>query len=162
MYRYLLFFLYFLISKISYGDIAYEGRSIFSTESPSYSVPTIEIDALNEIYITTNGENWFWRNQSFGKKWNFTDSIVNPCTQMWQGITCSCNQTCNIVELNLASYGLTGPYATSIGNLSQLVVLNMSNNFLEGEIPKNSSFPTKLREIDLSFNFFLSEIPTKL
>jgi len=56
-------------------------------------IPSSELIALNDIYVSTKGYNWYWKDDVEGTIWDFNATVVNPC--VWQGITCSCliNQT---------------------------------------------------------------------
>jgi hypothetical protein len=52
-------------------------------------IPTREVDALWELYNTTEGYNWRWQNNSqYGeltKPWDFSESPIDPCGNYWEG-----------------------------------------------------------------------------
>lgn len=80
-------------------------------------LPKRELQALQDLYIATNGPNWIW--YGHGSKWHFPDarelvnfvgngsSILleyharygsespnaNPCYEGWEGVMCSCNMS---------------------------------------------------------------------
>ena len=53
-----------------------------------------EYFALKDLYDSTGGPNWVWKNESdFGRKWHFESSTkINPCDEGWQGLLCSCTE----------------------------------------------------------------------
>jgi hypothetical protein len=50
---------------------------------PTASIPSLEMDALKDLFYATSGSNWF----IFGVQWNFTQMSHNPCVERWQGIS---------------------------------------------------------------------------
>lgn len=49
----------------------------------NFTIPTNEFIALEDLYRSTNGTYWIWKNETIaGFKWNFTSNI-SPC--LWQG-----------------------------------------------------------------------------
>lgn len=40
------------------------------------SIPDDELVALETLFNSTSGDNWKWRSESFGSKWNFTSKDV--------------------------------------------------------------------------------------
>jgi hypothetical protein len=77
------------------------------------SLPSAEMQALQDLYYSTGGPYWRWLPSSqFGYPWDFT-SNGNPCSAVtpWQGITCSstCDKTaCHVVALIITAKNLTG------------------------------------------------------
>lgn len=82
------------------------------------SVPAVEVEALQSLYLTTNGEYWVYdvADHVVGSPWNFSLPAENtdPCVDRWFGITCTqaaedCTmQTCHIEKLNLGAFNLQG------------------------------------------------------
>jgi hypothetical protein len=103
--------------------------------SPSiYNVPSSQTLALQDLYNQTNGSQWTWKTPQtiYGTIWDFSHSDPNPCAAQWQGISCSSNCSftpCMITGIDLDNYGLNGRLVPSIGNISSLQSLNISNNF---------------------------------
>ena len=101
---------------------------VWSLSSPEYT-------ALYDLYTQTGGMYWSWV-ASAGAIWNFTSLAQNDdiCMNNWQGIECSSSncieRKCFVVELSLPKYGLRGTLPTSLKGLSNLVVLDLSNNLL--------------------------------
>ena len=63
--------------------------------------------------------------------------------------------------LNLNSNQLNGPIPLSLGNNMQyLIALNVSDNSLQGSFPSSFSSLTKLQFLDLSYNSLTGSIPT--
>ncbi|KAK6929460.1 Leucine-rich repeat-containing N-terminal, plant-type [Dillenia turbinata] len=77
----------------------------------------------------------------------------------WDGVTCSKRHQ-RVVMLSLEGKGLAGPLSPSIGNLSFLSVLNLGDNFFNGDIPKEVGNLFRLQVLNLSSNAFTGEIPT--
>jgi hypothetical protein len=103
-----------------------------------YDVPSYQVEALQDLYVSTNGWQWYWKEPelTFGAIWDFNQSNPNPCSERWQGITCSsdCSSSpCVITELILDEYGLHGTLPMSLGNITSLTSLEIySNPFLSG------------------------------
>jgi Leucine-rich repeat (LRR) protein len=120
----------------------------------------LELDFLEELYISTNGSNWDWRNATYGSHWNFT-GINNPCLQNWQGISCSvCN--CTVESLSLVSYNLVGTLPESIGNMSSLLSLSLDSNKIYGSIPRQLAYIPTLTFVSLADNRLSGDIPSEL
>ncbi|XP_031477368.2 receptor-like protein 36 [Nymphaea colorata] len=102
------------------------------------------------------------RPSSFLSTWNFKH---DPCENMegfFQGILCRIsddNSRSRVTALNLDPAGYDGLLPPSIGNLTDLVVLSLSNNNLRGPIPDSIVQLRKLNVLALSANFFTGELP---
>lgn len=114
---------------------------------------------------------------------NYWNKSVSFC--QWKGVTCSRKHTGRVTMLNLAGQGLSGTIAASVGNLTFLHTLDLSNNHLSGQIPPMNNlqkmqvlnlsynsldgvFPltltncSDLRELDLTSNALLGQIPLEV
>ena len=97
-----------------------------------------EMNALQGLYISTNGVNWTWSTDytEYGYPWY---NSTNPCnsTYPWQGVTCTniSSTASTIIELSLMGRNLNGTLLASIGDLVNLTQFNLSYNFLSGSIP---------------------------
>ena len=103
------------------------------------SPPLSETYALVDLYQSTNGDNWQWK-QNYSKNgypWNVTDwPNQNPCSAItpWQGVACTekTSSERSITTLQLVAYGLRGKLQPSIGNLTSLETFDLSLNHLFG------------------------------
>jgi hypothetical protein len=85
--------------------------------SRATAVPSSEIQALQDLYISTGGSKWLWKPPYivFGHPWTFSSTNQkNPCSTVypWQGVNCSsCQQTlCHITGLTLPFTNLCGKF----------------------------------------------------
>ena len=156
-------------------------------------LPMREMHALEDLFLTTNGSRWLWlkNHHAFGIQWNFTRSndalatfIHDPCTENWQGLSCTCNITvfhaavnyyddgddyyssplpttsCFIDSLYLPGHNLCGRIAPSISNLTLLQHLHLENNSISGSfIPQLCELPNLLG-LHLSLNKMTNSIPS--
>lgn len=77
-----------------------------------------ERGALKEFFDSTKGQEWT-------DNANWTDPYKSIC--IWYGVKCDDNNT-YVVELNLTNNGLSGRLSESIGRLSSLEILDLSDN----------------------------------
>lgn len=75
---------------------------------------------------------------------------------MWEGITCSMDGT--VTDVSLASKSLQGHISPSLGDLTGLLRLNLSNNLLAGGLPQELVFSDSIIAIDISFNRLEGEL----
>ncbi|XP_044972600.1 putative leucine-rich repeat receptor-like serine/threonine-protein kinase At2g24130 [Hordeum vulgare subsp. vulgare] len=68
----------------------------------------------------------------------------------WEGIICSSDGT--VTDVLLASECLKGVISPSLGNLTGLLHLNLSQNSLEGSLPTILVFSRSIIGLDVSFN----------
>ncbi|WVZ77857.1 hypothetical protein U9M48_025670 [Paspalum notatum var. saurae] len=69
---------------------------------------------------------------------------------MWKGIICDANDA--VIEISLASMGLEGHISPSLGNLSNLLRLDLSCNSLSGWLPEELLLSRSIVVFDVSFN----------
>ena len=108
------------------------------------AIPSEEIAALKNLFLSTDGENW---NINSGNSWNFSFTI-SICID-WQGIGCSCRNR-SIPEFHPYSYyyystsinddGLSSKNSTSL--VCHVAKIYLSGCNLQGRLP--SSFFTAL------------------
>jgi Leucine-rich repeat (LRR) protein len=122
-----------------------------------------EFNALYDLYNATSGRYWYWRNESYGEIWDFHQINPNPCSDSWQGITCQCStKSCELTELDLTAYNLTGTLPESIGDWKEISTLNLQDNNIRGQIPENISNWNHINELVLRFNQFSGSIPNSI
>lgn len=80
-------------------------------------------------------------------------SNSDPCK--WQGV--GCNSDNRVTRIQLRSLGVSGPLSSSIGNLTNLEVLELMSNALSGPLPSLKGL-SSLQTINLHTNQF-SSIP---
>ena len=87
----------------------------------SRNIPSNERQALHDLYVSTNGDEWIYLDGDQGH-WNFTDPDVNPCSSSdpWQGLNCSMNSSVSeyiyISKIELAYFNLKGTIPETIGD----------------------------------------------
>ncbi|CAM8989073.1 unnamed protein product [Rhodiola kirilowii] len=79
----------------------------------------------------------------------------------WQGITCGKRHK-RVIAIELIEEKLNGVVSSSIGNLTFLRVLFLTNNSLHGEIPKQIGQLWRLQKLSLAGNSFEGRIPVEL
>ncbi|XP_044464644.1 probable inactive receptor kinase At2g26730 [Mangifera indica] len=116
------------------------------SDGPVSSEPTQDRQALLAFLSNTPHANRV--------QWNESDSA---CT--WVGVKCDVNRS-YVYSLRLPGVGLVGPIPpNTIGKLSQLRVLSLRSNRLNGEIPSDFSNLTVLRSLYLQDNEFSGGFP---
>uniref|UniRef100_A0A8I7BGK7 non-specific serine/threonine protein kinase n=2 Tax=Hordeum vulgare subsp. vulgare TaxID=112509 RepID=A0A8I7BGK7_HORVV len=73
----------------------------------------------------------------------------SDCCQ-WEGITCSTDGI--VTDVLLASRSLQGHITPSLGNITGLLRLNLSNNLLSGGLPQELVSSSSILILDVSFN----------
>lgn len=160
----------------SYDDVSWMQSNEFTTYNSinSYtSIPLIEQQALYDLYINTNGDNWIWKNETtFGSKWNFTEGGYYPCgtngIKPFQGISCIClNSSAYYIEYHDFPY-----YYYDDDSLSDIpnginITCNINKIYLsgfnmEGFIPASISNFKELTHLHLSYNNISSSLPTTI
>ena len=147
--------------------------------------------ALYDLYHTTDGDQWKWKNEEiYGSKWNFSQSLedIDPCHDVyggpWQGLICCGNTTttpplicpgdnnidvseptppaCHILEISLVDYGLKGALPSSICNFNSLQSLSLGRNFLVGTVPNCWISARELTHLSLPNNHLNGSLPESL
>jgi Leucine-rich repeat (LRR) protein len=128
-----------------------------------------EKDALTDLYVTTNGENWV-------NTWD-----LNTPVDSWYGVTVKDNSVIainllfnnlngllpdsledlkNLEKLELSFNKLNGSIPTTIGSLKNLKILAVNGNNLSGTIPASFGKLQNIKQIHLSSNQLEGNIPT--
>ncbi|XP_010090362.2 probable LRR receptor-like serine/threonine-protein kinase At3g47570 [Morus notabilis] len=79
----------------------------------------------------------------------------------WHGVSCGRRHQ-RVTHLNLGSLSLNGSISHSIGNLSFLRSVDLSNNSFHGELPSEIGRLFRLQELVSSYNYFGGGIPSSL
>ncbi|KAJ1279982.1 hypothetical protein BS78_04G197200 [Paspalum vaginatum] len=147
---------------------------------------------VGNIHCSTVHEN----SEDFHSLLDFKQGITDPNNALstwtnnthfcrWHGVNCSSTPPYRVTALNLTGQGLGGQISSSLGNLTFLATLNLSNNnfhgpipllnklqhlnslllgsnFLQGVIPDSLTNYSHLVNLDLSINNLTGNIPLKL
>lgn len=112
-----------------------------------------QIDALNAIYDSLNGQEWVDKGG-----W---DTIADPCAG-WKGVTCNTSGT-NVTELFIDDDNAFGAISAGISGLTELEELVISGIGLAGTtIPASIGSLSKLKGLFLNDNGLVGNIPPEL
>jgi len=111
------------------------------------NVPEKEESALVDLYNSTKGASW-------NKTWDLSKDV-----SLWEGITISNG---HVTEIRMLFNNLEGEIPTSIQNLKELKVLELSFNKISGNLPSSLGSLTKLEVLALNGNFLMGRIPSSL
>ncbi len=103
---------------------------------------------LIDLYNASNGPSWT-------PSWNLSQPM-----NTWSGVSLSASGC--VDTLLLAGNNLVGNLPASLGDLSELVLLNLSNNTLSGGIPPELGQLSSLNELNLSQNQLSGGIPATI
>ncbi|KAG2659819.1 hypothetical protein PVAP13_1KG341715 [Panicum virgatum] len=80
----------------------------------------------------------------------------------WNGVNCTLNRPWRVMVLNLTMQNLVGQISPSLGNLTFLNTLDLSQNLLQGIIPDSLTNCSNLNRLFLSYNNLTGAIPTSI
>eukprot|EP01032_Pedospumella_encystans_P010242 gene10242-11989_t len=135
-----------------------------SQQLSALELPAPEYTALSDLYFATDGVRWTWQTPFalHGNPWTF-DSTVNPCTDSWQGVTCTAKAgKYHVTTLSLDNLRLRGHLPSSICNLTDIRILSLEDNSVHGTIPDCIGTLIFLTELVLSGNRLKGSIPESL
>ena len=161
-----------LFAGIEHDEYSRFGDAIImsmSTSARAQNIPAREMDALEDLYTSTHGIYWLWRENNetlvvnHYAHWNFT-GYHNPCAEKWQGILCSCE---NVTDFSTAIAPNVPfpifPFAniSTTTNCSIIAIILVAFN-LTGELPSSLGNLTSLQLISFSLNTLYGAIPPSL
>lgn len=111
---------------------------------------TLEKQALNDLFVQTNGTDW--KNNT---QWIETD---NPCT--WHGIQCD-NGVMPISEIQLNTHNLLGQLPSTLNQLADLKRLYLGHNNLSGGF-SDQLYKTRLHVLWIQDNAFSGSISEQI
>jgi Leucine-rich repeat (LRR) protein len=114
------------------------------------TIPVEEIDALDDLYQYTNGDDWIQNDQ-----WNSNYA----CSRF--GVSCDNDET-HVEGINLFGNNLQGSLPESMKNLTQLQTLVLANNNISGGLPSAIISLERLSYLDLSGNHLSGNVPAKI
>jgi Leucine-rich repeat (LRR) protein len=133
-----------------------------TVEALSSTIPDYEMQALKDLYDSTDGDNWRWTDGDV--HWDFTIDNVNPCE--WTGLDCSYDRSSRIYHVTsiyLINFNLYGTLPASLGQLAKLTALGLYNgNSLTGTIPVSMGNLSELIWLNLDGNELIGSIPAFL
>ena len=107
-----------------------EESSVGETEEEIGDPQTsIDMDALLDLYSVTSGETC-WENND-----GWDDPAVSENVNEWWGVTLS-RVDRKLIRVKLVDNGLEGFLPTTLNNFKNLIILNLSKNYIEGNIPE--------------------------
>ena len=125
-------------------------------------LPDYQLQALYDLYTSTNGDNWVYGIVVPGIPWNFTTTpYPDPCGDHWAGLSCN---ICEIQGINLVEMNLDGTLPQSIGQFgSQLRALTIIGNpLLHGTIPSTIGNLTHLEALSLAYSQLSGSFPVEI
>ncbi|GLT42764.1 hypothetical protein SLA2020_167480 [Shorea laevis] len=129
---------------------------ILSSQSRANATPTFTGNATDHLALIAFKSKISNDPQGILKSWN---NSIHFC--LWAGITCS-HRRDRVTILDMSSKGLVGSLSPSIGNLSFLHEIRLSNNSFHGDIPPEIGRLFRLRWLNLSYNSFEGKLPSNL
>ncbi|CAL0333713.1 unnamed protein product [Lupinus luteus] len=133
-------------------------------ESNAKLIPKEEVKVLQQISDKLENLNWKVTERScmedggFNGKFYTNDGIV-------RNVTCDCtfhsSTVCHVTSILLKGQNISGVMPGEFGNLTQLQVLDLSHNYLNGSIPKSFA-RTSLIILSLLGNRISGSIPTEV
>jgi hypothetical protein len=143
--------------------LAFVSLYVALTCSDAANLPPAELEALQDLYLATDGDNWDCENRA-GHPWVFSEA-ANPCEDDWVGIECSYDTThelYHVANLTLGVCFLVGTIPPSIRSLSKITELALYDNNLHGPIPDIFGDMRGLTQINLGSNILDGSLPPSM
>lgn len=125
---------------------------LLATAGSAGAVTTRERNALEALYVSTDGANWINND-------NWLGPPGTECT--WLGVRCDVSGS-QVLALGLTNNGLTGTLPPELGDLENLTSLSLRGNPLSGAIPSTLGALPHLGSLLLDSNQLSGSIPPQL
>ncbi|CAM6118249.1 unnamed protein product [Calypogeia fissa] len=139
---------------------AAEWSSDFTVESTIMPNSTPQATGADEVQILSNFKAGLTGDPlGILRSWRSNDS--SPCH--WKGVRCALRHgSSHVLVIHLRSLGLVGTISPSLGGLTFLKHLDLSNNSLGGSIPASLGNCLQMSYLALDENLLGGEIPSQL
>lgn len=107
---------------------------------------------LQREVLHEQGESWFLNIHG----WNDRNQTTPVCE--WQGITCDIDDPI-VIAIDLVGYNIAGQISPSLGSLTSLMHINLSENYLSGHIPDEVGSLPYLVTFKANHNRLSGQIP---
>ena len=141
-------------------DASSSSALVKTSSHNSNNISPLERQALQDLYDSTGGPNWFYDYDYLRMPWNFSNSNANPCDERWYGVICSIDY--HVKDLSLYSNNLIGSIPSTIGQLSSLQYRFLYGNQLIGTIPLTIGQLSSLQHLYLYSNQLTGTIPSTI
>jgi Leucine-rich repeat (LRR) protein len=130
------------------------------------NISSVEYNALEAFYDSTNGEGWLVSNDARDAAWSFPSALSAPCaTVPWEGLTCNntgIDGLCYLYSMVMRSYPLKGSLPSALGSLTGLTSIDFNFNSLIGTIPESLGNLTNLAQLSMAYNKLSGAPPASL
>ncbi|KAJ6362063.1 hypothetical protein OIU78_002460 [Salix suchowensis] len=133
--------------SLHWGFVVIVFLAILSLQA-SASTDAPDVIALQDLYKALN-------NPPQLKKWRLDGG--DPCGESWTGVSCA---GASVIHLKLQGLNLSGFLGTQLHFLHSLKHLDVSSNYIVGEIPY--ALPPNATHINLAYNNLSQSIPLSL
>uniref|UniRef100_A0A6N2N3Z5 Leucine-rich repeat-containing N-terminal plant-type domain-containing protein n=1 Tax=Salix viminalis TaxID=40686 RepID=A0A6N2N3Z5_SALVM len=133
--------------SLHWGFVVIVFLAILSLQA-SASTDAPDVIALQDLYKALN-------NPPQLKKWRLDGG--DPCGESWTGVSCA---GASVIHLKLQGLNLSGFLGTQLHFLHSLKHLDVSSNYIAGEIPY--ALPPNATHINLAYNNLSQSIPLSL
>ena len=136
------------------GDGETEVTATYDSTTASIAVevalPENDRDVLEILYDRARGDGWT----------EATNWLTDEPLSEWAGV--ETDDSGRVVGLSLPGNNVRGPIHSSIGQLDQLVTIDLGRNWVTGSIPVEIGNLNLLRELVLGVNGLAGELPSEL
>jgi len=113
------------------------------------AVPKLECESLVALFENTNGYSWV----------NKTNWLITTAISDWYGVTVTDG---HVTHISVYNNKLEGTIPVGLGNLTELINLDLSSNLLTGSIPSDIGNLSNLTALSLFQNNITGSIPAEL